>query len=67
MQVLVKVIELKPTEFTYCVNGVNSLDEAKQAAWECYNTHVQSDECYLYRTIPRKLIANVEQVEVTKV
>ena len=65
MKMLVKIIEYRPTEFTYYVEADN-IAAAKTKAKECYDTHEQSDECYLYRTVPRRIYTKCDSVEVTE-
>lgn len=71
MEVIIK--ENRPVEFTYLVKGVNSIEEGRKAALNCYRTHGQTNACYLYRTIPLRTtlefgsvkITNLDQLELT--
>ena len=54
MDMKVTIRETNPVEFTYWIKDVESIEEAKRAALQCYRTHIQEDNCYLGRTIPCK-------------
>lgn len=64
MNMKVTICENRPVEFTYWVNGVNSIEEAKRAALQCYHTHIQENECYLGRTVPCKPTIEFGAVEL---
>lgn len=64
MKIIIK--KNRPVEFTYWVSGVNSIEEGRKAAAQCYRTHEQTDACYLGRTIPLKTHAEFGAVEITK-
>ena len=64
MDMRVTIREINPTEFTYWVSDVNSIEEAKRAALQCYRTHVQANECYLGHTVPCKPTIEFGAVEL---
>lgn len=63
MEVIIK--ENRPVEFTYCVSGVNSIEEGLKAAMRCYRTHGQTNACYLYRTVPLRTTIEFGPVKIT--
>ena len=63
MKVIIK--ENRPVEFTYWISGVNSIEEGRKAAINCYRTHEQTDACYLGRTVPCVPTIEMGAVEVT--
>ena len=67
MDMKIVIRENRPVEFTYWVSGVNSIEEGRKAAAQCYRTHEETDACYLGRTIPLKIHAEFGAVEITKV
>lgn len=65
MNVKVTIREQQITEFTYEVEGANSLTEAEKAAMKCYRTHFAPLPCHLYRTVPYPADVRIGKVEVT--
>ena len=64
MKVVIK--ENRPVEFTYWVSGVNSIEEGRKVALNCYRTYGQTNACYLGRTVPLKPRAEFGPVEIIK-
>lgn len=53
MKVRVIIKETQVTEFTYEVEQVTSLDEAKKVALQQHRTHFAARPCYLYHMVPQ--------------
>ena len=64
MKMKVVIRENRPVEFTYWVNGVNSIEEGRKKAVQCYRTHEQSNDCYLGRTVPVQPSIEMGVVEI---
>lgn len=53
MKIRVVIKETQVTEFTYEVEQVTNLDEAKKVALQQHRTHFAMYPCYLYRMVPQ--------------
>ena len=65
MNVKVTIKEQQVTEFTYDIEGANSLAEAEEIALYCHRTHFSPKPCYLYHVVPHPREVNVGKIEVS--
>lgn len=65
MNVKVTIKEQQVTEFTYEVEGANSLAEAEEIALYCHRTHFAPKPCHLDRIVPRPRNVKIGKVELS--
>lgn len=64
MDVRVTIQEIQTTNYTYSVENVKNLAEAKEIAMKCYRTHFAPRSCYLYRTVPQPMQVKFDALEI---
>lgn len=64
MDVRVTIQEIQTTNYTYSVENVKNLAEAKEIAMNCHRTHFAPHSCYLYRTVPQPKQVKFDALEI---
>lgn len=65
MKVRITIVETSTVEYTYEVDGVNNLEEARKCAANCANKQDQPNT-YMARKVPRRPTYNFGTMEIVE-
>jgi hypothetical protein len=65
MNVKVTIKEQQITEFTYEVEGADSLLQAEEVAMRCHRTHFAPKPCHLDHIVPHPRSVKIGKVELS--